>query len=29
MTPNDFKLRSLHGDIPGVSLVDWPISYSD
>ncbi|WP_419818221.1 GMC family oxidoreductase [Glaciibacter flavus] len=29
MTLDDFKLRSLHGDIEGASLVDWPIQYSD
>lgn len=27
--PDDFRLRSLHGAIPGASLVDWPISYDD
>ncbi|MET0523150.1 MAG: GMC family oxidoreductase, partial [Jiangellaceae bacterium] len=29
MTASDFKLRSLHGDVPGASLVDWPISYDE
>lgn len=29
MTEDDFRLRSLHGDIPGASLVDWPIEYAD
>ncbi|GAB2714997.1 GMC family oxidoreductase [Arthrobacter bambusae] len=29
MTEDDFRLRSLHGDIPGASLVDWPIEYGD
>lgn len=28
-TESDFKLRSLHGDVPGASLVDWPIGYTD
>lgn len=27
--PSDFRMRSLHGDIPGASLADWPISYDD
>jgi choline dehydrogenase-like flavoprotein len=26
---SDFKLRSLHGDLPGASLADWPITYDD
>jgi choline dehydrogenase-like flavoprotein len=26
---SDFKQRSLHGDIDGASLVDWPIDYAD
>ncbi|MCJ1673975.1 GMC family oxidoreductase [Rathayibacter sp. VKM Ac-2929] len=29
MTESDFKLRSLHGDVEGASLVDWPISYDE
>ena len=29
MAESDFKLRSLHGDVPGASLVDWPISYDE
>ena len=29
MTLDDFRLRSLHGEIPGSSLVDWPIDYWD
>ena len=28
-TPNDFKLRSIAGEVPGTTLVDWPISYDD
>jgi choline dehydrogenase-like flavoprotein len=28
-TENDFKLRSIVGDVPGTTLVDWPISYAD
>lgn len=26
---SDFKLRSIVGDLPGTTLVDWPISYAD
>jgi choline dehydrogenase-like flavoprotein len=29
ITPDDFRLRSLLGDIPGASLADWPITYDD
>jgi choline dehydrogenase-like flavoprotein len=29
ITPDEFRLRSLHGDIPGASLADWPITYDD
>jgi choline dehydrogenase-like flavoprotein len=29
ITPDDFRLRSLHGHIPGASLADWPIAYDD
>ncbi|MED1438345.1 GMC family oxidoreductase [Aeribacillus composti] len=25
----DFKMHSLHGDIEGASLADWPITYDD
>jgi choline dehydrogenase-like flavoprotein len=28
-TESDFKLRSIVGDLPGTTLVDWPISYAD
>ena len=28
-TENDFKLRSIVGEVPGTTLVDWPISYAD
>jgi len=27
MHPNDFKLKSLYGDIEGANVVDWPIDY--
>jgi choline dehydrogenase-like flavoprotein len=27
--PCDFQMRSLHGDVDGASLADWPISYHD
>ncbi len=26
---NDFRMHSLHGDVPGASVVDWPISYQE
>ncbi|HEV2128860.1 MAG TPA: GMC family oxidoreductase [Thermomicrobiales bacterium] len=29
LTENDFRLRTIAGDVPGASLVDWPISYAD
>ena len=29
LTLDDFRLRSLHGEIEGASLVDWPIGYDD
>lgn len=29
MTEDDFRLRTLHGDVEGASLVDWPITYDD
>jgi choline dehydrogenase-like flavoprotein len=28
-TESDFKLHSIVGDVPGTTLVDWPISYAD
>jgi len=28
-TPNDFRLRSIAGEVPGTTLVDWPITYDD
>jgi choline dehydrogenase-like flavoprotein len=28
-TPNDFRFRSLVGDLEDASLADWPISYDD
>ena len=28
-TPEDFRLRSIAGEVPGATLVDWPISYDD
>jgi choline dehydrogenase-like flavoprotein len=28
-TESDFKLRSIAGDVPGTTLVDWPITYAD
>lgn len=28
-TEADFRLRSVVGDVPGATLVDWPISYAD
>ena len=27
--PSDFIQRSLHGEVPGASLADWPYSYHD
>jgi len=27
--PSDFRQRTLHGDIDGASLADWPISYDE
>ncbi len=27
MKPNDFKLKSVFGDIEGANVVDWPIDY--
>ncbi|MEA1982157.1 MAG: GMC family oxidoreductase [Campylobacterota bacterium] len=29
MKPNDFKLRSVYGDIKGTNIVDWAISYEE
>ena len=28
-TPNDFRLRSIAGELPGTTLADWPISYDE
>jgi len=28
-TENDFRLRTIAGDLPGATLVDWPITYAD
>ena len=28
-TPNDFRLRSVAGDLEGTTLTDWPISYEE
>ncbi len=28
-TPNDFRLRTIAGDLKGASLADWPISYDE
>jgi choline dehydrogenase-like flavoprotein len=28
-TPNDFRLASIAGGLPGTTLVDWPISYAE
>lgn len=28
-TPQDFRFRSMVGDLEGASLADWPISYED
>ncbi len=29
MKPNDFKLRSVYGEIKGANVVDWAISYEE
>ncbi len=29
MKPNDFKLKSIYGDVKGANIVDWPISYDE
>src|SRR4051794_36778332 len=28
-TESDFRMRSLHGNVDGASLADWPFSYDD
>src|SRR5689334_6922365 len=28
-TENDFRLRTVAGDLPGTSLADWPITYDE
>jgi choline dehydrogenase-like flavoprotein len=28
-TENDFRLRSIVGDLPGTTLADWPITYDE
>jgi choline dehydrogenase-like flavoprotein len=28
MKPDDFRLRSVYGDIPGGNVVDWPVDYA-
>ena len=28
-TENDFRLRTVAGDLPGTTLVDWPITYAE
>ena len=28
-TPDDFRLRTVAGDLPGTTLADWPITYDD
>ena len=28
-TPEDFRIRTIAGDVKGASLADWPISYDD
>jgi choline dehydrogenase-like flavoprotein len=28
-TENDFRIRTVAGDLPGASLADWPISYEE
>jgi choline dehydrogenase-like flavoprotein len=28
-TADDFRQRSLHGDVAGASLADWPVGYAD
>lgn len=29
MTENDFRPRTVNGDLPGASLADWPITYRE
>ena len=29
LAESDFKLKTLHGDVAGASVVDWPITYDD
>jgi choline dehydrogenase-like flavoprotein len=29
LKPNDFKLKSTYGEIPGANIEDWPISYEE
>ncbi len=29
LKPNDFKLKSVYGEIKGANIEDWPISYGD
>lgn len=29
MKPNDFRLKSVYGEIEGANVVDWPISYDE
>ncbi len=29
MKPNDFRLRTVFGEIPGANVVDWPLSYDE
>jgi choline dehydrogenase-like flavoprotein len=28
-TPNDFRLRTVVGELPGTTLADWPITYDE
>ena len=28
-TENDFRIRTIAGDLPGATLADWPISYAE
>ncbi|AII15506.1 choline dehydrogenase family protein [Campylobacter iguaniorum] len=29
LKPNDFRLKSVYGEIDGANVIDWPISYDD
>ncbi len=29
MKPNDFRLKSVYGEIKGANVVDWPLSYEE